>query len=132
MRRSFSLTVRSCCSYCLLVCSRSGMDIGANINQNKDIFQNCYCPVKVSVSHDAEEGKNDRDGNQDDDDPLQHLHPPAHDLIGDLLIDALECFKFAENTRVPVRQMKALGGKTVKAREILVAQQFQDIVHAFK
>src|SRR6266850_4649374 len=57
MRRSFSLTVRSCCSYCLLVCSRSGMDIGANINQNKDIFQNCYCPVKVSGSLVAVDGE---------------------------------------------------------------------------
>ena len=39
--------------------------------------------------------QDDGDGDQDNDDPLQHFHPSSGGLIGHLSIDALKCLQLS-------------------------------------
>src|SRR5207248_9427460 len=75
-----------------------------------------------------EERKDDGDDEQHGDDPHEDVHAPAHQLIRDLLIDALQRFEFAQNAGVPFRKVKSLRGKPVNARKILVAQKLERVV----
>src|SRR5206468_4325568 len=79
-----------------------------------------------------DERQDDRNGNQDDDDPLEDLHTPADHLIRDLLVDAFERFKLTQNTAVPFVEMEPLRCQTIDARQVLIAQKLEHVVHAFE
>src|SRR5262249_7327056 len=79
-----------------------------------------------------DEGKDDRDGNQHDDDPLEDFHTPADHLIRNLLVDTFKSFKLTQDTSVPFVEMKTLRGQTIHAGQILISQKLEHIVHAFE
>src|SRR5437667_2953668 len=79
-----------------------------------------------------DERKDDGDNEQHDDDPLEDLHAPADQLIGDLLIDALQRFEFSQNAGIPLCKVKSLRGQPVNAGKILVAQKLERVVDTFE
>jgi hypothetical protein len=76
--------------------------------------------------------QDDGNGDQDDDDPLQHLHAAGRGLIGHFFVDTFERLQLAENPGIPLGQMKALGDQTIDSRQILIAKEFQGIIHPFE
>ena len=76
--------------------------------------------------------KPDRQGDENDDDPFQYLHAPIARLVGNLLVNALEGFEFAQNAAIPFVEMKTSIYEPVNARQILITQELKRVVDAFE
>src|SRR5262245_19519887 len=79
-----------------------------------------------------DERQNYGNSDQENDDPLQNLHSAADHLIRNFMIDAFKGFEFTQDADVPVGEMKTLGSQSIQSGQILIAEQLQDVVHAFK
>src|SRR5690606_5223784 len=63
------------------------------------------------------------DGDQHDDHQLEQLEAPARGAARELLVDAVEHAQLALDGRIPLREMKAVGGHAIEPREVLIAEQ---------
>src|ERR1043165_7194801 len=69
---------------------------------------------------------------QEDHDPLEGFHAPAGGLVAELLVDAHGGLELAEDAVVPLLEVEARGREGVEAGEVLVADEFQGVVHALE
>lgn len=68
-----------------------------------------------------EERHGDRDGDQHDDDPLEHFHAAGGRPVRHLPVDAFQRLQLAQNARIPGFQVEPLGREAVDASQVLVA-----------
>src|SRR5262249_61099919 len=86
-------------------------------------------PVPWQVEN---EWQDDGHGNQEDHNPLEQLQTPSGRLVGDFVVDAFQDVQLTQNARIPLLQMEALRGQAVYAGQVLIAQEFEGVIHAFK
>src|SRR5574341_2615403 len=79
-----------------------------------------------------QQGDHDGDADQDDDDPLQGLHPLGRGAIRQLGVDALQRGQLAGDGRVPVPDPEPPRDQAVDPRQILFPDQLQGVGHLLK
>ena len=80
----------------------------------------------------GEKGQDNRYGNQNDNNPLQNFHAPRGSLIGDFFIDTFHGVQFAHDAGIPLGEVETLRGEVIDAGQVLIPEEFEGIVDAFK
>src|SRR5262245_51268867 len=78
------------------------------------------------------EGQDNRDGYQNNDNPLQDFHALGSRPIRDFLIDAFQGVQFADDTGVPLCKMKTLRYQSIHPGQILITKEFEGVIDPFK
>ena len=69
--------------------------------------------VRSVLWQSGDEGQDDRDGDQNDDNPLQDFHALGRRPVRNFLIDAFQGVQFTEDAGVPLCEMKTLRGQPI-------------------
>src|SRR5262245_60732672 len=78
------------------------------------------------------ERQHDRNDEEDNDDPLQKFHPSVGKLVGNFPVDAVQGLKFSNDRCIPFCEVKSFGGEPVESREVLIANELENVVNTFK
>jgi len=79
-----------------------------------------------------DQGQYDLKRDQDDDDHLQRLHPPAGGLLNQQIINVAHSVELAADRLLPLAEVEAGRGEVEDAGEVLVADQLERVVGAFE
>lgn len=79
----------------------------------------------------SEEVGDERDGDEDDDDPFEDLHPARALAVCEFLVDIFGDRDFAVDGGVPLWDAESLCGERVDASEVLVPQEFECVACGF-
>src|SRR5215467_3661514 len=91
-----------------------------------------FSPSSNSFRCPVDKLQGNRDCNQDNNNPLEHFHAAVGGLGRGLFVDGFQGLKFTNNTRVPFVKVEALVHKPVDPGKVLIAQEFESVVHALE
>ena len=75
----------------------------------------------------GDDRQHDREHEQQDDNPLEHLHAPGGRAVGHLRVDPVERLEFARDARIPFVQVETARREGVDPREELIADELQRV-----
>src|SRR3954462_5525603 len=76
----------------------------------------------------ADQRQHDLQGDEDDDDDLQGLHPSAAGLLDEEVVDVADGVELAADRLLPLVKVEAGGGDPEDAGEVLVADELEGVV----